>query len=251
MHDLFVRSYQYQGFNVNIFIDDISETPNEWDDAILVYNHSQFYIGPEQFSVKDIVSYYTLQKQYEDANFDLKSEFKRLEHQDCDESSPELTDAEEERLEDLSNLFDYRQDYGNYYVFPVFAYIHSGVALSLSKDRYPFTDRWDVSCAGFILIPNTIVADSWEQAYTIASHRINDWNMLLSGEVFMYEIWDANENLVDTLSNIYGEDELHSEAFNSINEEIESRKQKHFKSLKKQIKAGAPLDYRVDFDRDL
>ena len=31
-------------------------------------------------------------------------------------------------------------------------YDHSGIALSLTRDRYPFNDRWDAGQLGFILV---------------------------------------------------------------------------------------------------
>jgi hypothetical protein len=70
-----------------------------------------------------------------------------------------------------------------YHIFPVHAYIHSGVALSLSRDFYPFTDRWDVSTCGVVLIAK----EEWkrkDKAFKFAQGMIETWNQYLSGEVY-------------------------------------------------------------------
>lgn len=43
-------------------------------------------------------------------------------------------------------------------IYPVYAYIHSGIALSLGKDTYPFTCKFDTSFAGFVLVK---IAKGW------------------------------------------------------------------------------------------
>jgi len=45
-----------------------------------------------------------------------------------------------------------RNFYQGYHVYPLYAYIHSGVALSLGKNSYPFTCNFDTSMTGSELI---------------------------------------------------------------------------------------------------
>jgi len=74
-----------------------------------------------------------------------------------------------------------------YHVFTVYAYIHSGVSLSLGQTGYPFNDRWDVSSTGFMLVKKV---KGWsyrrDAADKIAEMQITEWNMCLSGQVYGY-----------------------------------------------------------------
>lgn len=80
-----------------------------------------------------------------------------------------------------------RMFYDGYYVFPLYAYIHSGVSLSLGRSGYPFTCPWDTSMSGFVLVHRT-KGWSWKrnQAEKIAESVVEGWNQYLSGEVYGY-----------------------------------------------------------------
>jgi len=135
---------------------DDHDSPNDWgnEDIFLVYDHRQFCVEREGFEPNDIYQY-------------LK---------DC-------TDPEE---------FDLRNDkYDKYWIFPVYAYIHSGVSLSLSHQG----DRFDVSSTGFILVEKenyiegqkpTIVTEP--EALKYAEGLIKTWNQYLSGEVYAFTV---------------------------------------------------------------
>lgn len=79
------------------------------------------------------------------------------------------------------NLEEYEKDYK---IFPVYAYIHSGVKLSITNDKYPFNDRWDVSFKGFILIDKT--NKNFEEDVNIF---IKQWNQYLEGDVWYLRIY--------------------------------------------------------------
>jgi hypothetical protein len=76
-----------------------------------------------------------------------------------------------------------------YWVLPLYAYIHSGVALSLGKTQYPFTCQFDTSFKGFVLVKRM---KGWSytktKAIEIAKSEINLWNDCLSGNVYGYTI---------------------------------------------------------------
>lgn len=74
-----------------------------------------------------------------------------------------------------------------YYLFPLRAYIHSGVSLSLSNTEYPFNDRFDSSWVGLVFVDKN-KAGSEEVARDIAEGLITTHNHLLSGEVYGYTI---------------------------------------------------------------
>jgi hypothetical protein len=84
------------------------------------------------------------------------------------------------------------KEYEGYYVFTVYAYIHSGVSLSLGYNG----DMWDTSSTGFILVKKDLLKGSSkneedltkEEAEKYAENLIKNWNKYLSEEVYWYKI---------------------------------------------------------------
>lgn len=73
--------------------------------------------------------------------------------------------------------------------FPFYAYIHSGIALSMN----PFGDRLDSGCAGFIYVNKAKFCEEFglkrfsrKRAYKIAEGEIATLDKYVSGEVFGY-----------------------------------------------------------------
>lgn len=137
--------------------------------------------------------------------------------------------------------------YNGYYAFPVYAYIHSGVALSLSRDSYPFTDRWDVSTTGFMLVKRQKGTYTENKAFEIAEACIKSWNIYLSGEVYGYSSTAGN------CCGFYGKDgykEMIEQAKEEIDFDINIKNQeaikKHTADVKKWIKNRVPFEYRED-----
>jgi len=87
-----------------------------------------------------------------------------------------------------------------YHAFPVYAYIHSGVSLSLGKSEYPFTDPWDVSFKGFALIRQA-------KGQKMAEGLIESWNAYLSGNVYGYQVVDAMGEEMDSCWGFYGNEQ--------------------------------------------
>ena len=104
-------------------------------------------------------------------------------------------------------------DFSNFWIFPVYAYIHSGVSLSLSHNG----DRWDTSMRGYVLVNKNIREDFNEElAKNYAEDLIKEWNMYLSGDVYELEIYKFDicdhcghkeETLIQFITGIYGYDE--------------------------------------------
>lgn len=133
--------------------------------------------------------------------------------------------------------------YDGYWMFIVHAYIHSGVALSLSRDGYPFNDRWDVSTAGFVFIKR--VKDSWTQdkAYEHAEQLIKTWNQYLSGDVWGYR------SEAGSCFGFYGKDgreQMLEEAKDEIDWLIKDKIKDHNQYLKTMIKNKVPLGKRKE-----
>lgn len=155
------QDIDYKGYRIKIRQDESCESPDDWGntDMFLVYDHRQFYVKRDNFNPSDIIDW-----------LDIKRKL------DC----PVSGDEEQGELEDeLKGYFDY----SDYYIYPVYAYIHSGVSLSLGRSSYPFTCPWDTSMSGFLLVKKEEVA-SFEVAEINAESLIETWNDYLSGDVW-------------------------------------------------------------------
>jgi hypothetical protein len=126
------------------------------------------------------------------------------------------------------DIFDNRfnkdyKTYNGYWIFPLYAYIHSGVVLSVGSHNFPDA-RWDVSFKGFVLIQRTKGMYTSEKAMKIAKSIVEEWNLYLSGEVYGYKITDTETNEeADSCWGFYGEEEnCMTEAEDIVNTVIES-----------------------------
>lgn len=150
----------YKGYKIKIRQDEFCESPNEWinEDLFLVYDHRQFNVERKGFEPNDIYNY-----------LELKSKI---------ESSIGLDESQEELEDEIKGYFDYNS---KYWIFPVEAYIHSGVSLSLFSGTKQC--RWDSSVAGYILAEKDSFKDEYD-AIKSAESLIETWNQYLSGEVY-------------------------------------------------------------------
>lgn len=146
-----------------------------------------------------------------------------------------------------SDIFDHisetnRMFYKGYFVFTLYAYIHSGVSLSVSNGSYPFNDRWDVSTTGFVLIKRRKGTYTREAALKHAKGLVGVWNDILSGQVYGYN------TDVDSCYGYIGDSGIedaikHAKA--SIDYAINKKINTHIVELKKKIRAKVPFQYRT------
>lgn len=73
-----------------------------------------------------------------------------------------------------------------HHVWPVFAYIHSGVYLKLGTDAGLPDRQWDVSMCGYCLV--TKDTNEIPEPWKYAEGMIADWNQYLSGDVWGCDI---------------------------------------------------------------
>ena len=143
---------------LSIWQDSDAESPDAWknEDMFLVYDHRQFTVERSDFKPKDIYDY--------------------------------IIEYDAETSKDLRI-----SEYNKYHIFTVYAYIHSGVSLSLAHQGC----RFDTSSTGFILIKKDILQQgagnveedlTKEEASKYAEGLISTWNTYLSGEIFGFTI---------------------------------------------------------------
>lgn len=98
-----------------------------------------------------------------------------------------------------------------HWVFPLEAYIHSGIVLALSGEGN-FPDRnWDVSQLGFVFASKK----EWrlsKSARKAALSKVSEWNQYLSGDVWGIVIEDDEGNEVDSCWGFYGREYAETEA---------------------------------------
>lgn len=143
--------------------------------------------------------------------------------------------------------------FGDYWIFPLFAYIHSGVALSTSNTQYPFTCGFDTSLSGCVLVKKQ---EGWTEtqtkAYEVAQSVVNTWNQYLSGEVYGYEVVNPEGEEIHACWGYYGESEyIFDCAKAEIDCDIKERIKDKITLIKKWIKAKVPFIYRENMLRDL
>lgn len=105
-------------------------------------------------------------------------------------------------------------------MFPVSAYIHSGVSLRLGHCSFPFDDAgWDTSHVGCVLASK----GEWrlrKSAEKCAEGLIETWNQYLSGDVWGYTV----EGMGDSCWGMYGYDYCLQEAKNAVDYHVNIRK---------------------------
>ena len=149
----------YKDYKIRVVYDETSESPDDWQnsDIFLVYEHTRFTVRRDGFKPRDIYDY-IMSLCHPDDEFDV-------------------------------------EDYSDYYIYPVEAYIHSGVSLSLFEGTT--SSNWDSSVSGYILIKKSYVLkypniisdqDKTDKAYELANALIKEWNQYLFGEVYGYII---------------------------------------------------------------
>lgn len=98
---------------------------------------------------------------------------------------------------DVTSIKEHRQ---GYHILPLFAYVHSGVSLSLGNTAYPFNDQWDSGQIGFVLVQKRAGFRNIRKA---AESLVDEWNQYLSGDVWGFIVEDEGVN-VDSCWGIYG-----------------------------------------------
>ena len=145
---------------------------------------------------------------------------------------------------DPKDIFEaYREGkklYDGHWIMPLYAYIHSGVSLSLSRAY----DPWDTSFKGFVLVKRI---KGWsytrEKAFSIAKSVVEEWNHCLGGEIYGYS------TISDSCGGFIGPEGLEQaieEAKHSIDAHIAKKRKQHFNQLKIWIKNRVPYYVRKE-----
>ena len=124
-----------------------------------------------------------------------------------------------------------------HWIFPVEAYIHSGVHLSLSgQGNYP-DRRWDVSQLGAVFVAKS----EWrlsKKALTAAQALLTEWNQYFSGDVWGYKVGE------DSCWGFHGQAYCIEQAKEIADYQIEKERKERIERVKTFIKNRVPLFVR-------
>jgi hypothetical protein len=97
-------------------------------------------------------------------------------------------------------------------ILPVYAYIHSGMTISLS----PFSCRWDSGKLGWVVVTKQAIRENWniknvtkkyvEMAMNIVDGEIETLDQYIRGDVYGFQVCDENDNVEDSCWGFYGDD---------------------------------------------
>ncbi len=131
-----------------------------------------------------------------------------------------LGDCDIEKLDsDNYNSWDELEEaiiemYDNVIIKPVYMYEHGGIMLSLR----PFACRWDSNRVGFIFITEEVLKETYndiydenglvketiiERANIVIEEDISLYNKYLNNECYMYELYDENNEFIDSFGGYY------------------------------------------------
>lgn len=170
---MIAETFEHNGYTVKIIHDEDAESPDSWgDDDILIVTTHNRY-------------------------FKL---------------SPDVCGYRKAGAE-LFNDKDFRREVKReYHILPLYAYIHSGVALSLGR-RYPFNDQWDSGQIGFVLVRKR---QGFRNIRKVAESHVETWNQYLSGDVYGYTVEGPNGEDIDSCWGFYGFDYARAEAIGAV-----------------------------------
>jgi len=119
------------------------------------------------------------------------------------------------------NEFDYideleeyiNENYDVVMMLGVSMYDHSGVSLSLC-DYKNHVGGWDSSLIGLIFIERNEIFKEYysdeteEELKNILQNEINLYDKYLNGEVYQYNVYDDKDNILDSCSGYYSEEDI-------------------------------------------
>lgn len=131
---------------------------------------------------------------YNGVTFLLEKNNRYFYPQNC---SKDLSDYKEILGDTLDDgIKDLEKEFGEGNVFPLFAYIHSAIRLSLNK----FNDKWDSGYFGFVIVDPDEAKKyfvNFSDEYTkeeYAKEFVNEWDTYLNAPAYLIETYKKSDN---------------------------------------------------------
>lgn len=146
---------EYKGYTISVCRDDNAQSPDDWgsNDVFLVGFHRQFFVQRNGFG-EEVIGLLNEKEIYDESLAERVKQIKK-----------------------------------EYHVFPLYAYIHSGIALSL-KDP---SDTWDSGMVGYVLVKKTLFKTT-KKAWDAAQALVGDWRAYLDGDIYAVSIKELDDS---------------------------------------------------------
>lgn len=198
------KEIEYKGHTIKIVYDECYNSPEEWGDEnlFLVGYHRDFFVDR---------SHKTKENKKEGGISEglAQSIFNNGKYED-------------------GSINDEAKDYlKKYHIFPLSAYIHSGVRLYLGTHKIC---QWDSCQVGLVFASKS----EWKtkaKALKCVEGLIEIWNQYLSGQVYGFQVEDADGEQIDSCYGFYG-DEGVEQAIADAKGTIDFNEKEHKQNLK-------------------
>ena len=204
------ETLEHNGFTINIHQDTDPTSPSDWEnDALFLvgFNDRHFTVHNKSMDITcaaDVEAYMT---------WDGEIPEEPIHATDCERCEAKADEREAYEEWKSSHIPGYE-------VFPLQAYIHGGVALSLGA----FSCPWDSGQVGYVLIKLSDVGEG--KARECAERLVETWNQYLSGDVWGFSITDSDGEEVESCWGIYGLEDCIEDAKERCPEASETKERK-------------------------
>lgn len=242
-----VQTEKYKGYDINIYYDEDSQSPRDWDNvATFVCCHRRYTLGDRQDNVfcidelfdkhvnaKDVVAYFIKSRNARwvqngtedyDGPYDKYLEWNGgKDYFGVDEGTPDEDIAYNSINDELTNgekLMLVEQS-GNVAILPISMYDHSGISLWLGSTRGHVDAQWDCSSIGFAYIekdkaeeegmldPGKKYEHDWKKwAYEMMESEMHTYDQYVRGNVYGWFVEYGEDGFEDSCWGYVGDDEI-------------------------------------------
>lgn len=202
---MYEETFEHNGFTIRLTPDEVAESPAQSGDTdrFLVGFHRDFSV---QYADKS-------DGRYDDDAPVIKSKDDAFWYLPKGELVKHLIENEGYEPEDAQEEADAGHVPG-WIVFPLAAYIHGGVHLSVGSCSVGC--RWDSGQVGWVFVKED---NEWAKVTheQMAQWLVDGWNQYLSGDVWHFSVEDSDGEILDSCGGIYGmEDALEAAKNDSV-----------------------------------
>lgn len=192
MRDI-VETLKHKGYDINVYQDECSESPREWDNlGTMICSHGKYVLGDEKLEnygrsfEEDFYQY--IQEKYSIVDFDDEQTF-------LDNCSGELTEKGDKKGKQWVDK--------NIIVLRLYLYDHSNITMKTS----PFSCQWDSGQVGYIYVDYATIKKEYgvkkvtkkliEKVKNLLNSEVKIYDDYIKGSIYGYMIEDEEGNETD------------------------------------------------------
>ncbi|MGN1173629.1 MAG: hypothetical protein ACI4SO_07565 [Muribaculaceae bacterium] len=267
MTDYTIEKKEYKGFTIEIWNDDLAESPRDWDNcATFVCEHRNYNFGDEHdidsavnelfgkyVTSEAIIAYFVKNRgakitEDEDGKFyEYTNSYSWGDSTYYIDATQSNDDIAAEMADDFSTMekLELAAASGEFVWRPISMYEHSGIRMWLGGTAGHVDARWDCSTIGFAYLEKctadkeyipTEEYKTWQEwAYHIMEAEMKVYDDYVSGECYGWSILDECDDVIESCGGYYGSDyeEQFEECKGIIDSYIERREKEHVERIGK------------------